>query len=248
MRPSLAALLVLASPLAAQGRPPDSLVNVRVIPRETPVREVISQMGGITRALGVRCTFCHVGDEGMNIWDYDFASDEKPAKRKAREMMRMVQAINGEYLTRLADLDAQGLEVDCATCHRGVRLPQPLSQVLLGAHVDGGVAGMDSTYEALRARYFGRAAYDFGEVTLDDVASRLFDMGARDDAIRTYRRNAELFGTSAFAQRRLGEAQLAVGDTAAAVTAFRAALAINPRDRTTRQALERLGVTPSPEG
>ncbi len=238
-------LLAVATPLAAQrSGPPDSLVNVRVIPRDTPVRDVINQMGGITRALGVRCTFCHVGDESMNIWDYDFVSDEKPTKLKAREMMRMVQAINGEFLPRLDGLDAQGLEVTCMTCHRGVSLPQPLSQVLLRAHADGGMTAMDSTYEALKERYYGRASYDFGEVTLDDVASRLFSSGSRDDAIRTYVKNAELFTSSSFAQRRLGQARLEVGDTAGAIEAFRRTLAVNPRDRTATQALQQLGASP----
>lgn len=244
MRRLLAGLVLLAAPLAAQDGPPDSLINVQVIAKETPVREVITQMGNITRALGVRCTFCHVGDEGMSIWDYDFVSDEKPAKLKAREMMRMVRAINGEYLPRLAELDAEGLEVTCATCHRGVRLPQPLSAILVRAHADGGVAVMDSTYDALRERYFGRAAYDFGEVTLDEVAQQLMRQGARDDALHTYMRNVALFATSGFAHRQLAGAHLAVGDTVAAVTAFRKALELNVRDRSARQALERLGVTP----
>lgn len=244
MRRLLIALLLPAAPLAAQGGPPDSLVNVQVIAKGTPVRQVIDQMAGITRALGVRCTFCHVGTEQMSIWDYDFVSDEKPAKRKAREMMRMVNAINGEFLPRLAELDAEGLEVTCATCHRGVRLPQPLSDVLLRAHADGGLAALDSAYDALKQRYFGRASYDFGEVTLDEVAQQLLRRGAQADAIRTYIRNAELFGSSGFPQRQLGAAQATVGDTAAAIAAFRKALELNPRDGQARQALQRLGVTP----
>lgn len=244
MRRLLLGLLLPAATLTAQGGPPDSLVNVQVIAKGTPVRQVIDQMAGITRALGVRCTFCHVGTEQMSIWDYDFVSDEKPTKRKAREMMRMVNAINGEFLPRLAELDAEGLEVTCATCHRGVRLPQPLSDVLVRAHADGGLAALDSAYDALKQRYFGRASYDFGEVTLDEVAQQLLRRGAQADAIRTYIRNAELFASSGFTQRQLGAAQAAVGDTAAAIAAFRKALELNPRDGQARQALQRLGVAP----
>lgn len=243
MRMTLAALLLVTPIVAAnaQDGPPDSLVNVQVIARDTPVRQVIDQMGGITRALGVRCTFCHVGSEQMSIWQYDFVSDEKPAKRKAREMMRMVKAINGDFLPRLAQFESEGLEVTCMTCHRGVRLPQPLSEILLRAHAEGGAAAVDSVYDELKARYFGRAAYDFGEVTLDSVGERLMRMGHQQDAVRTYIRNAELFGSSGFAQRRLAEAQLAVGDTAQAIAAYRRALAINANDRQAQQALTRLG-------
>ena len=241
---SLALLVLVTSPVVAQQGPPDSLVNVQVIPRDTPVQQVIDQMAGFTRALGVRCTHYHVGSEGMSIWEYDFVSDEKPAKRKAREMMRMVQAINGEYLTRLADLDAEGLDVTCMTCHRGVRLPQPLADILLRAHADGGIAGMDSAYAALRTRYYGQAAYDFSELTLDRVGEVLLRRGPRADALHAYQRNVELFGTSAFVRRQLAAAQLEVGDTTAAIAAYRDALAVNPRDRQSRRALEALGATP----
>lgn len=245
----LVGVLVLLSaapiaPLAAQQGPPDSLVNTQVIPHDTPVSDVIDQMAAITRALGVRCTHCHVGTEAMSLWEYDFVSDEKPAKRKAREMMRMVQAINGEYLTRLADLDAEGIEVTCATCHRGVRLPQPLADILLRAHADGGITRVDSTYAALRDRYHGQASYDFGELTLDRVAGVLLGRGARDDALHTYRRNVELFGSSSFVRRQLAAAHLELGDTTAAITAYRDALTVNPRDRQSRRALEALGQAP----
>jgi len=241
---SLALLALATSPVVAQQGPPDSLVNVQVIPRDTPVQQVIDQMRGITRALGLRCSDCHVSREGGNLWASDFASDEKPMKQKARVMMRMVQAINGEYLTRLADLDAEGLDVTCMTCHRGVSLPQPLSQVLLRAHADGGVTAMDSVYDALRARYYGRAAYDFGEGTLEDVAASLMRRNRPDDAIHAYQRNVDLFGTSASARRSLAGARLATGDTTGAIGDLREALRLNPRDGQSRRALEALGATP----
>lgn len=42
--------------------PPDSLVNVKVFPKSTPVMQVVGQMRNITGDLGVRCQFCHVGE------------------------------------------------------------------------------------------------------------------------------------------------------------------------------------------
>jgi hypothetical protein len=67
---------------------------------------------GYSRALGVRCTHCHV--EG------DFASDDKRPKRAAREMAAMHRAINRQLLA-MKHLKGDGDErfINCATCHRG---------------------------------------------------------------------------------------------------------------------------------
>lgn len=40
-------------------------------------------MRGFTRALGLRCSHCHVGEEGAPLATYDFAADEKPLKARA---------------------------------------------------------------------------------------------------------------------------------------------------------------------
>src|SRR3954471_8001347 len=77
--------------------------------------------GGYAKALGVRCTHCHVQD--------DFASDEKRPKRAAREMAIMHKAIN-DQLSRMQHLRGTGDErfINCSTCHRGAvdpHDPQP---------------------------------------------------------------------------------------------------------------------------
>jgi hypothetical protein len=99
MRLVLAAAAILAVPATvasqAAGRfPPDSLINVQVFPRTTPVAEVTAAMRSFAMGLGVRCQFCHAGEEGMPLERFDFASDEKRTKLVARQMMRMVQEIN----------------------------------------------------------------------------------------------------------------------------------------------------------
>ena len=85
------------SSVAAQW-PPERLKNLRVLPADIPIRALIDTMAGFTRALGVRCTYCHAGREGEGLEKYDFVSDEKTEKVKAREMLRMVTAINQEHL------------------------------------------------------------------------------------------------------------------------------------------------------
>ena len=99
-------------------------------------------------------------------------------------------------------------------------------------------------YRALRTRYFGRAAYDFGEVSLADVGDALRARGKMTDALRFYVLNTELTPTSAFAFRQAAEAQLAAGDTASAIKSYQKALAINPNDRQVKGTLEKLGAKP----
>lgn len=53
-------------------------------------------MRGITRGLGVRCPFCHVGEEGADLSTFDFASDEKPTKKTARIMIGMLADTNAK--------------------------------------------------------------------------------------------------------------------------------------------------------
>jgi hypothetical protein len=68
--------------------------------------------GGYSRALGVRCTHCHV--------EQDFASDDKRPKRAAREMAAMHLTIN-QTLARMGNLESSPEDrfINCATCHRG---------------------------------------------------------------------------------------------------------------------------------
>jgi len=68
--------------------------------------------GGYAKALGVRCTHCHVDD--------DFASDDLRPKRAAREMATMHHDIN-QQLGRMKNLEGspQDRFINCATCHRG---------------------------------------------------------------------------------------------------------------------------------
>ena len=94
-------MLLPATRLAAQV--PDEFTNLKVSAQDISKERLTAVMRGFTEALGVRCSTCHVGEEGQPLGTYDFASDDKPMKLKAREMLRMVQAINGDFLANLPD-------------------------------------------------------------------------------------------------------------------------------------------------
>ena len=240
------ALLLAPGPLLSQaaGRfPPDSLINVQVIPRTTPVMEVIGAMRNATVAPGVRCHFCHVGDEGMPLERYDFASDEKRTKLIARQMMRMVQEIN-RRLDTIPGRTADGIEVSCATCHRGVSKPQPLATLIANTAM---VAGRDSAvhaYRALRERYYGRDAYDFGEGSLNAAALRLGRAGKYEDAFALLALNEEMFPKSSGTYVFRGNISLMKGDTTAAEAAFREALKRDPSNGEARGRLRAIGRQP----
>lgn len=232
-----------AVPAAAQF-PPDHPKNLKVLPMNTPVRALLDTMSGFTRALGVRCTFCHVGKEGEPLSSYDFAADDKPEKGKARVMMRMVQGINTESLTKLAARAEPPIVVGCVTCHRGVSEPRPLEQVILAAYDKEGADSAEARYRTLRQRYYGRASYDFSETALAAVSQSLVTRGKAGDAVRFSLLNTQMSPTSGFAFQQMSEAQLATGDTSAAVASLEHALSITPNDPRVKRALDRLQKKP----
>ena len=234
-------LLGCAGALTAQAPghwPPDSLINTKVFPHATPVMQVVGAMRNITFALGVRCPFCHVGEEGMPLERFDFAKDEKHTKLVARQMMLMVQEIN----RRLDTLPEHGhmgpnIQVTCATCHRGVSRPVPLATLIEQTDSAAGADSAVRVYRALRERYYGRDAYDFGEASLNTAAFRVARASRFDDAFALLRLNEELFPGSSGMYVFRGNISLMKGDTAAAVAAFREAV---KRDSTNQEAKGRL--------
>ena len=236
-------IAVLAAPASLLGQapghfPPDSLINVKVIPKNTPVMNVVGIMRNFAGALGVRCQFCHVGQEGMPLGQFDFAKDEKRTKLTARQMMRMVEEINHrlDTLPEHAQMTSH-VEVTCNTCHRGVNRPMSLEQLIMETAQSSGTDSATRVYRALRERYYGRAAYDFGEPTLDVAAFRLARAGKFPEAFAILRLNEEQFPNSSNLSTFRANINLIKGDTAAAIAAFREAV---KRDSTNGEAQGRL--------
>ena len=86
----LATLVTVAVAQPGPGGQNQKAENLKVLPEDMPLPEVRRVMQGFTRALGVRCLYCHVGEEGKPPSTFDFASDEKEVKEVSRVMMRMV--------------------------------------------------------------------------------------------------------------------------------------------------------------
>ena len=89
--------------------------NIKVL-TGMPESQLIPVMNFFAASMGRRCNYCHVNNQGQ--WDY--ASDAKPEKASAREMIKLVLD-NNKTLERLK-LDP----VSCYTCHRGRTSPQSI--------------------------------------------------------------------------------------------------------------------------
>lgn len=135
----LGALLAPAGIAAAQPSWswPEEPKNLKVFPPEMKGERLRAPMVGFVRALGVRCSYCHVGKEGEPLSTYDFASDENPNKDRAREMIRMLGSIN-EHLRKIEPSETTRVNMWCHTCHRGRARPTTLEEELELADAAGG--------------------------------------------------------------------------------------------------------------
>ncbi len=77
---SLTTLLTLPAHAQDKWTWPEKPKNLQVFPKDWSGTRLRPVMIGFTRALGVRCSYCHKGEEGKPLSTYDFASDENPNK------------------------------------------------------------------------------------------------------------------------------------------------------------------------
>lgn len=102
--------------------------NVKVIPKNTDDDQMERIMFKMAKSLGVTCLYCHVPTR-PEIFPkrVDFGSDESPAKRIARDMMRMTDKINRKYFNYTNSYDYASITdkfgIDCNSCHYGLQKP-----------------------------------------------------------------------------------------------------------------------------
>ena len=90
--------LVLVTMLAsfAQEQPkapviPDKYTNLKVLPPDITKAQLLPIMKGFCKSSGHRCSYCHAVPDDLSSGD--FASDEKPAKVEARELLRLIREV-----------------------------------------------------------------------------------------------------------------------------------------------------------
>lgn len=131
---------------------PEKPKNLQVLNKDWPGSRLSPVMRGFTRALGVRCTYCHVGEEGKPLITYDFASDDNPNKDRAREMLRMLSDIN-ERLTKVTPSGDKRVNMWCHTCHRGRPRPMTLAEELSERNRLKGPEAMLAHYRDLKKTF-----------------------------------------------------------------------------------------------
>lgn len=240
----LAGLLVmLSAPRGMAQFPPDSFTNLRVLPKTIATRELLATMRGFTFALGVSCTYCHAGDSTTPLAQIKFAADEKAMKERARFMWLMMTSIN-ERLNTLPSRGTPPVQVSCMTCHRGLARPVLIADELNASLASGGAAEAARRYRSLREQYAEQGAYDFSESALSEFALGLGRDRRYRDALVLLQLGSELHPRSATPYFYLGEMHRALGDTAAAIKAYREALKLAPDLVPIQRALERLLARP----
>jgi tetratricopeptide (TPR) repeat protein len=234
------ALATVALPAAApaQGQQPPR--NLQVLPKDIPRDSLTRIMRGIALALGVRCQYCHVAAAGAGGQErLDFALDDKQTKRTARFMLRMVDSLNRAVLPMLPARHDPPVRVGCVTCHRGSPLPQTLDVVLAETIDRAGVDSAVARYRELRENMVS-GRYDFGELTLNDLAASLAERGKTAEAITLLQMNQEFYPNSAAIDVALGDVYRQRGDRDQAITRYRAALVKQPENRQAQRRLDEL--------
>jgi tetratricopeptide (TPR) repeat protein len=240
MRNALIAVLLLTA-AGASAQPwnwPESPKNLKVLQGFTG-QKLAPVMRGFTRALGVRCTYCHVGEEGKPLSTYDFASDANPNKDRARAMLRMLGSINDQLKTFPASSDKR-VNLWCHTCHIGKARPTTLDEEMRDAYMKSGINAAIARYRELREKYYGKGGYDFSDRTLNSIARELLDQHKTEDAIEILRLSTTEYPRSATAWDGLGEAFAAAGKPRIAEIYYRKSLEIEPANENALAKLQEL--------
>jgi tetratricopeptide (TPR) repeat protein len=215
MRSSLLILVAAAGYLPAQGPPAD----------------IMPLMQEIVQALGVQCEYCHSAPRG--------SGQPEPKKDIARQMIAMTRELNTRVQTATGKPAPQAVQVKCVTCHRGVPIPRQLSEIVAQTLREKGVAAAAEQYRDLHQRFYGRAAYDFGEDTLVGAAQPLAS-GRPDDAIALLKLNLEFYPQSAKTYAAIGYAYTRKYDDATAIMYLEKAVELDPSNGVNRGQLEQL--------
>lgn len=231
----LFSIVVLVLPTAAISQEPKKDIfanpqNLKVLPKDISSRELSETMKGFAMGLGVRCETCHVGEAGQPLETFDFESDEKAMKQKARLMLKMSAAINAEHVASLNEIEeSERVPVRCVTCHRGRPQPKLIEDVLDEQLADGGPEKAVETYNKLREEFYGSHSYDFSEFSLPMYAQALAGRGETDAAVEFAKINTQHFTESYYSFFVLAELYSATRQNAAAIEGYERAAELNPR-------------------
>ena len=147
----------------------------------------LPNMQAIAAGLGVRCEYCHSAPRG--------SGQPEPKREIARQMIAMTRELNAKVQEITGKPPAEATRIDCVTCHRGVPIPRQLNEIVLRTVLEKGAGEAVAQYRDLRAQFYGRQSYDFGEDTLLGVAQQI-SQRVPGDAIQLLQLNLEFYPKS----------------------------------------------------
>ena len=204
--------------------------NLKVLAKDISSKELSNTMKGFALGLGARCETCHVGEPNTPLDTFDFQSDEKKMKLKARVMIKMVEEINTRHVSSLNEIEkSQHVEVRCVTCHRGLPQPKLIEDVMEEQLAQNGVDDALGEYNKLREEFYGSHSYDFSEFTLPMYAQELAAKDNAEAAIAFTKVNTEHFPESYYSHFVLAELYKSTEQNEAAIKSYRRAAELNPR-------------------
>lgn len=233
--------ILLAFPAYAQDKWswPEKPKNLQVFPKDWSGTRLRPVMVGFTRALGVRCSYCHKGEDGKPLSTYDFASDENPNKNRAREMYKMLGDIT-DHLKKIQPSGDKPVNMWCHTCHHGRPRPMTLDEELAEQYRTKGLKAALDDYAELKKKFYGRGAYDFGEGSLNSFGYDLLEKKDTAGAIQVFKLNAETFPDSPNVWDSLAEAHMKSGDAKNAQLNYERALTLDPNNENAKEMLKKL--------
>jgi hypothetical protein len=254
------ASVLLASSAYAQQRgggrgaaAPATHENLKVLASDIPQPELLQTMQGFAQALGVQCGYCHAnapapetpgrgagggrGRGGPAAPQFNFPSDDKPAKKAAREMMLIVRDLNARVPTAVGKSIDTAVRVQCLTCHHGVAIPRQLPDILGQTAMEKGTAAAITQYKDLRKQYFGAQAYDFSEMTLVNFSQRA---ATPEDQTAWLRLNLDYFPLSSRTYAALAQLQQKQNDRDGALKSLARAVELDPQNAQAKRQLDQL--------
>lgn len=224
----------------AQSIWPDRGENLQELPADFTGERIRAVMTGFTRALGVRCSYCHVGEEGAPLTTYDFVSDANPVKERARAMLRMLGSVNDQLGAMDLRDDVERVNMWCHTCHAGKPRPWTLAEAVQDAYGEGDGDAALARFASLRERHYGGPAYDFRPPSVNALGSGFFQEGDTATALAFFRRNVEDHPEYAEGWESLGDVAAARGLREEAVRHYERALELAPGHPRIQASLERI--------
>lgn len=237
-----AALILLACVAiarSAHSQVPEKFTNLQYFPKDISHDDLMQIMRGFSFSLNVRCQYCHAGKDGPSLKETNFASDEKEAKKTARAMLRMTDAINQQYISKL-DSKTEN-RVACVTCHHGLPKPATMNGLLAETIQKKDVDAAITQYRELRKKYAVSGQYDFGETPLNQLTESLLRQHKAKEAAAIMELNVEVnTPPSMWSYNLLAMAHSANKETEKARADFQKILALDPNNAFAKKQLEEL--------